>query len=378
MGRRDFGQVRKLPSGRWQARFRVDGEWHVARPTDPGKRTHTTKGQAESALEETLKKIDKGTWSPAKRPAMPKFAGYAESWLSTRELRPRTRIHYRSMLERHLLPAFGPLRVDEIRPDLVREWRGSIERPTVRAHCYGLLRSILATAVADDLIAANPCRIRGGGSSKRQREVRPLTIAELAELVDAMPPRYRLMTLLAAWCGLRFGELTELRRWDVKDGRLRVERAVSWRRETGFLVGPPKSSAGVRTVAVPPHLLPALEAHLRTLPVAPDSLLFPSATNGHLQSSTVHKVFKPARERIGRPDLRWHDLRHTGAVLAAATGATLAELMARLGHSTQAAALVYQHAAEDRDQVIAEALSALAEATVTPISQTPARNRRTG
>jgi integrase len=55
----------------------------------------------------------------------------------------------------------------------------------------------------------------------------------------------------------------------------------------------------------------------------------------------------------GRPDLRFHDLRHTGAVLAAATGASLAELMARLGHGTAAAALRYQHAAQDRDQTIA-------------------------
>ena len=65
--------------------------------------------------------------------------------------------------------------------------------------------------------------------------------------------------------------------------------------------------------------------------------------------------------KAGRPDLRFHDLRHTGAVLAAQTGATLAELMGRLGHSTPGAAMRYQHAAADRDKAIAEALSRLAE-----------------
>ena len=72
-------------------------------------------------------------------------------------------------------------------------------------------------------------------------------------------------------------------------------------------------------------------------------------------------MFYRAREAAGRPDLRWHDLRHSGAVWAAQTGATLAELMNRLGHSTAGAALRYQHAAEERDAEIARRLSKMAE-----------------
>jgi len=74
---------------------------------------------------------------------------------------------------------------------------------------------------------------------------------------------------------------------------------------------------------------------------------------------TFGKRFDAARAAAGRPDLHFHDLRHTGAVLAAQTGATLAELMARLGHSTPGAAMRYQHAAAGRDKAIAEALSRL-------------------
>jgi len=92
-----------------------------------------------------------------------------------------------------------------------------------------------------------------------------------------------------------------------------------------------------------------------------DALLFPGANGGHLAPSALYQHFYPAREAAGRPDLRWHDLRHTGATLAAATGASLAELMARLGHSTAGAAMRYQHAVSDRDRVIAEALSKMAE-----------------
>jgi len=90
-------------------------------------------------------------------------------------------------------------------------------------------------------------------------------------------------------------------------------------------------------------------------------LLFPAFQGGHLHQATMGQIFDKARQAAGRPDLRFHDLRHTGATLAALTGATLAELMARLGHSTVGAALRYQHAAQGRDREIAALLSKLAE-----------------
>ena len=251
-----------------------------------------------------------------------------------------------------------------VTPAVVRRWHGELgaATPTARAHAYGLLRTIMASAVADGLIPMNPCSITGAGSAKRVHKVRPATLPEIAALTAAMPVHLRAMTLLAAWCGLRFGELTELRRADVDTtvGVLRIRRAVV-RAGGVVIVGTPKSDAGVRDVAVPPHLLALVEAHLveHTQP-GPKGLLFPAQHGGHLAPSALYRPFYVARERAGRPDLRWHDLRHTGAVLAASTGATLAELMGRLGHSTPAAALRYQHTAAGRDQQIAAALSALA------------------
>jgi integrase len=123
----------------------------------------------------------------------------------------------------------------------------------------------------------------------------------------------------------------------------------------------PKSAAGSRDIAIPPHLLPLVEQHLekRTGP-AKDALLFPAVNSGHLQPSALYAHFYKARDKAKRPDLRFHDLRHTGAVLAAQTGATLAELMGRLGHSTVSAALKYQHVAAGRDAQIAAALSKIA------------------
>jgi integrase len=251
--------------------------------------------------------------------------------------------------------------VRTVSPEAVRAWRAELDpsTPTLNAHGYALLKAILGTAVSDDLLPANPCRERGAGQARRASKTEPATLAELAALVEELPRRYRLMALLAAWCGMRFGELTELRGHDIdtKAGVIKIRRAVVWV-DSHAIVTTPKSDAGSRDVNIPPHLLPAVREHLLEFGVGRRGLLFPAAqTDTHMRPATLYRVFYRAREVAGRPDLRFHDLRHTGAVLAASTGATLAELMARLGHSTPAAAMRYQHAARGRDAQIAAALS---------------------
>ena len=292
------------------------------------------------------------------------FATYAEQWLAQRELKDRTRDHYRKLLDRHLLPAFGNQPLTEITADTVRTWhaRFGVATPTQRAHCYGLLRTIMGTAVSDGHAPVNPCVLRGAGIAKRVHKIRPATLPELEVITNAMPGRYQAMVLLASWCAMRIGELTELRRKDIDliDEVVRVRRAVV-RVGGQFRVTTPKSQNSIRDISIPPHLLPAIEAHLDKY-VSPDddALLFPARHGGHLAPGTLYLSFYPARDKAGRPDLRWHDLRHSGAVMAALTGASLAELMGRLGHSTPEAALRYQHVAKGRDREIAAQLSKLA------------------
>ena len=319
-------------------------------------------------------------WAPevaarsARQRDVPTLRDYGDEWLANRktkgrELRPTTRQQYRWVLDRFIYPAFGDTRLDRISHEDVNAWYDALApgRETIRAHSYSLLRTILTSAASMrpvPLIPYNPAHIRGAGNTSRVHRVEPATLAELRVIVDELPDRYKLMALLAAWCALRFGELTELRRGDIdlRTNRVKIRRGVV-RVGGEFLVGPPKTEAGIRDVAIPPHLLPMVNAHLaeHTQP-GRDALLFPSSadSNHHMAPATLYKVFYPARTAAGRPDLRWHDLRHTGAVLAAQTGATLAELMGRLGHSTPGAAMRYQHAAADRDAEIARRLSELA------------------
>lgn len=361
------GTLRQLPSGRWQARFR--GEDGVMRSAG---QTFDTKLDASTWLASQVRDVDRGIWQPPGEKAVTgTVRSYAEAWLAGRDLKPRTVQQYRQLLDRMILPALGDVALDKLSPTTVRNWHASLdpERATWRAHAYSLLRAIYSTAVADDLVTANPCRVRGAGAAKTKHDTKVASLGELEVIVAAMPDRYRPMVLLAAWCGLRFGELTELRRGDVDldHARLRVNRGVV-RVDGAPIVGDPKSEAGRRSVTIPPHLVPVVERHLeREVGPESDALLFPARHGGHMAPSALYTVFYPAREAAGRPDLRFHDLRHTGATLAAATGATLADLMARMGHSTPAAALRYQHAAQDRDVALAAALSGFAEGRVVPL-----------
>jgi integrase len=132
-------------------------------------------------------------------------------------------------------------------------------------------------------------------------------------MTEALPPRYRLMLLLAAWCAMRYGELTELRRKDIDltNGVVRIRRAVV-RVNGEFIVGTPKTDAGTRDVAIPPHLMPEVRQHLHQhTKSGREALLFPARHGEHRAPASLYKVWYPARSAAGRPNLRWHDLRHT-------------------------------------------------------------------
>jgi integrase len=366
-GKRQFGTVQQMSSGRFQARYRgPDGKRYPAKTAEGRPLTFATRREADRWLAGVHTDIVRGAWTPpdVTPVAAVTLAEYAESWLKTRDLAPNTRRQYTEWLLPHIVKRFGDTELPDITPTAVRSWYAKLlpNRKSYRAHVYSLLRTLLKGAVDDRLIDHNPCTIRGGGSNKRQKRIEPASLPELAVIVENMPDRLRLMVLLAAWCACRFEELAELRRKDVhlKKGTLRIERAcviINGER----VVGPPKSEAGIRTVNIPPHLTDMLASHLiEHAQSGREGLMFPDHNGVQLSGTSVGYHFRKARKVAGREDVTFHGLRHTGAVLAAATGATVAELMARLGHSTPGMAMKYQHAAQDRDRAIADALSKLA------------------
>ena len=169
------------------------------------------------------------------------------------------------------------------------------------------------------------------------------------------------MVLLAAFSGLRFGELAALRRrdLDLTRGHASVKVARRVYKLGGELnFDSPKSRAGVRVVSLPDAVASALETHLDEFAeVAADALVFTTGTGGVLTPANLSSAWDRARRRIGRSDIRFHDLRHTGQTLAAVAGATQAELMQRLCHSATAAALAYMHVTQDHSRAVAQALN---------------------
>ena len=181
------------------------------------------------------------------------------------------------------------------------------------------------------------------------------------------------------FASLRWGEAIALRRCDLDLGA----GTISIRRQyvelaTGHQLGPPKSRAGIRTLALPPPIIPAPAEHLDAyVPSEPEALIFAGPHGGIPRPGNFRRDsgWSAAVTILGIPGLHFHDLRHTGNVLAAQDGASLGDLKARMGHDSARAAMIYQHATTEADHKIAAALARRIEAAATrPANDTrPAR-----
>jgi integrase len=364
-GRRRFGNIRQLPSGRYQVRYRgLDGQLrsHAV--------TFARKTDADRALALIEADIAQGAWTDPDR-AKIKLADYADVWISQRPgLRPRTVEIYRGLLRRHVAPYLGAVPLGKIDTPMIRDWRARLLDQGISvsetAKAYRFLRAVLMTAADDRIIPRNPCRVRGAGEEKPDE--RPtLTVRQVYELADRMPgDSHRVLVLLAAFASLRWGEVTALRRCDI-DIQVRtvtIARQHVQLDKGGVVVTAPKSRASQRTVVIPAAILPAIRAHLDgCVGQSPDSLVFTGSRGGVLRRSNFRRAVKwsKAVEAIDAPGLHFHDLRHTGNMHAAATGASLRDLMDRMGHDSARAALIYQHKTAAAGQAIADALSAQIE-----------------
>lgn len=368
--------------------------------------TFSTEVRAQTWLGQELGLIERGEWTP---PAVRRriaeaeaitFDEFAREWIDKRlvrgrPLKDRSREHYLDIHERWFAP-FHELPLTSITTADVERWFHSRpDAPTMRTHAYSLLKAIFRTAVARKQVKESPVSVEGATSRAVPKEINLLTVAQVQELADAMRPQHRLMVLLAAWCSLRFGELTGLRHRDISlsedltEGTITVEQAavtVAGER----VITTPKSLAGHRTMYLPPHLIEDVRQHLATYTGSdPDALVFPGTDGRPLTPGQVYghaprfdrrgkqkhpgNGFYRARHQIGRPDFRFHDLRHFAATMAAISGATTKELMQFAGHSDIHVAMRYQEAVNDRKKDLAKRMTALATpepaAPPTPVAE---------
>ena len=180
---------------------------------------------AERWLSDERRLMERDDWTPpAQRSAVKKARGvtvaeYAATWLNQRSLKHRTRAHYAALLANHITSStLGGIPLKNLTPQAVRAWYSSLDagHRTANSHAYALLHGICATAVDDGLLGDNPCQIKRAMNPPRQRQPVILSVEEVAALADVIEPaRLRALVLISAWCGLRWGEVIELRRKDV-------------------------------------------------------------------------------------------------------------------------------------------------------------------
>jgi integrase len=365
---RSWGTLRRLPSGRYQASY-VGPD--LARHTAPV--TYTGRGDAEYWLEIERRLIERDEWTaPAVRAAATKSRGisvadYLTRWIDQRaNLSHSTAYAYRNNVRVHIAPKpLGGLPLSAVTPDAVRSWYATMDasKPTARTAAYSMLRTALGTAISDGIFTRNPGVIAGASAQSTKRRAVILTPAEISELANGVPERLRAWALIANYCGLRIGEALELRRGDISDDYTVIHVSRGHRHVGGKCEIRSTKSGRSRDVPIPPHIREDIRHHIRMhVGIGPNALLF-APTNGkcHLSRDIVNSAIQPVLGRIGKRGAVIHDARHTCGVLLALSGATLAEIMLILGHSTVRAAMIYQQVASGRPAEVAAGLSKLAE-----------------
>ena len=332
--RRQYGSVRRLSSGRWQARYTDKaGRAHTA----PG--TFATKGDASRYLASTETDLDRGEWYDHRLGRLT-FDEWVQRWWSTTvDLRPSSRARDESYLRSLVLPRFAHLQLAHIEHLEVRAWIAELtasgRSPATVVKAAQILAKVLAAAVDAGLLPASPATGVPLPRVERQ-EMRFLSPPEVARLAHAIDPRYSAAVLVAAYSGLRAGELFGLRarRVDLLRRRLDVaEIVVEVRGQLTF--GPPKTRAGRRSVPLPRFVTEGLARHLSQLALSPDDHVFPAPAGGPVRLGQWRRRFwQPAVRGAALEPLRIHDLRHTAVTLWIAAGATPTEIAARAGHTS--------------------------------------------
>jgi integrase len=218
----------------------------------------------------------------------------------------------------------------------------------------------------DRILVRNPCQLKGA-DQEHPAERPVLNLEQVIQLAGAVPRRYRALILVTTFASLRYSEAIALQLADVdlSHGTVRVKQAFSEVRGKGMSLAAPKSRAGLRTIAIPTFVREALREHLDEFPPKePLGLLFTGPKGAPIRRGNFNNLvgWSKVVHDLGVDGLHFHDLRHTGNVLAASSGVSTRDLMARMGHDSMTAALIYQHASTQADQTIAASMEARFEA----------------
>lgn len=334
---------------------------------------------ARAWLSTARKKIEAGVWEPPRavkqreKSAQLTLGDYFPEWMESRTFKGRplkagTRYRLRKDIENHILPWFGGMRLIDITQAEIDRWLASMpgEQAAMKANALKALQAILRSASQPGLhgepalIPIYPCT-KSLPKPKRRSQTVPATPEQVKAIYDSMPPRYRMAVYLAVFGdGLRIGEVCALQRRDIdlttrtlhiRRGRVTMDQSK--------MTDTPKTDRSIRDERIPPQLVPLLQDFLTEYVGSEDSAwLFPKMKDpsAPVHPNSLRAWYDIARQEAGRPDLRFHDFRHTGLTWLAAEGATVRELMDAADHADVNTAMRYQHFLDTRKDLLAKRL----------------------
>jgi integrase len=339
-----------------QKRFRSGKTTYRVRYRDPARQQRSKVFARKADAQRFLTEIEgaklRGTWTD---PALGRVLlrdWLAEWWATTTNLRRSTAARDEAYLRLYVTPRFGAMPLGAIGQRDVRAWVAELSgrglAPATVQKAYQLLGKVMGAAVDAGMIAQTPCR-RIPLPKVEREEMRFLTPAEIARLADAIDQRYQVLVLVAAYGGLRIGELAGLRR-----GRVDLLRGVV--QVTEILT----EVQGRVAFGLPQQVVAELARHLAT-PGERDELVFTAPAGGPLRINGFRaRVWRPATRAAGLDGLRIHDLRHTAVALWIAAGAGPKEVAVRAGHTSMSFTLDrYSHLYPEADEALRSRLDAL-------------------
>jgi integrase len=374
-GRRHFGNVRKLPSGRYQANYFHEGKRYTAPDT------FEAKADANAYLSTAETDIRRGGWLDPDR-ALIHFSTVAAQWLAAGTTKRQTSVDRdQSIITNHLKPLFGERSIGSIKPanvqSAVDQWTATYTPSTVQRH-FACLRAICAYAEASEMILRSPCR--GIRLPKIRLVDRPvLTPKDLERLGDKLGTEQGVFMWCAAVLGLRWAEVAGITvdRLNLLAGSITIDRQMN---RSGELVTP-KSEAGSRSLACPAWLVDDFAAvlALRGLSAADgDALVFVNGDGGPLAyTNWRRRTWLTACEKASLPDLRFHDLRSLNATALVASGADVKTAQTRLGHSSSRVTLdIYARATGKADRKAANAVGTFLRPTRTQRARQESKTKK--
>lgn len=364
------GTIRQRKNGRWEARYTV------GRDPGTGKQIQRsvygdTQQEVRKKLAQLTASLDAGTY---KEPCKMTVGQWLDIWAADYlgGVKPFTVRSYSDQIRNHIKPALGSVKLEALNAHTIQEFYNSLgaERegkpglsPKTVKNIHGVLHKALQQAVKIGYLRFNPADACELPRAVR-KELKPLDEEQSKAFLTAIQGhRFEMLYTVTLFTGMREGEALGLL-WDCVDfkkGTILINKQLQREKKKNgqYLLVPTKNGKS-RTITPAPWVMKLLrtqrarqsEQQLRAGPMWEDSgLVFTNELGHHLAIHTVYKDFKQIAVSIGRPDARFHDLRHSYAVAAIRSGDDIKTVQGNLGHATAAFTLdVYGHVTDQMKQ----------------------------